>query len=145
MSAVYESAVVDAPVEKVWAAIRDFNGLPSWHPGLAASEIENGQPDNQIGVVRKLTLKDGAIIKERLLALDDHKRFVTYTILESPFEFQNYVATLRVRPITDGNKTFVEWHSTFKPNSQDKEAGIVAIISGGVYKTGFQALQTRSY
>jgi len=114
MTSVYESSVIDAPVETVWTAIRDFGGLASWHPGMFASlvwenefvskrnklvfggsEIENGQPDNQIGVIRKLTAKDGAVVRERLLALDDQNHFVTYTILESPFEFQNYVATLR--------------------------------------------------
>jgi len=129
---VYESSIIDAPIEKVWSAIRDFSAIASWHPseynkqtnkklltelechrhwsesrclsnsvqliqtdaGLSSSEIENGQPDNQIGVVRKLTTKDGGIIRERLLALDDQNHLVTYTILDST-DFKDYVATLR--------------------------------------------------
>ena len=39
MPAVYVSAVIDAPLEKVWEVLRDFNALPQWHPLVAASRI----------------------------------------------------------------------------------------------------------
>ncbi|HVL73621.1 MAG TPA: SRPBCC family protein, partial [Beijerinckiaceae bacterium] len=42
MAKAYASAIVDAPVETVWALVRDFNGLPTWHPAIARSEIEDG-------------------------------------------------------------------------------------------------------
>jgi len=29
---VYESSIIDAPIEKVWSAVRDFGGVASWHP-----------------------------------------------------------------------------------------------------------------
>jgi len=31
MIGAYRSAVISAPVQKVCAAIRDFNALPAWH------------------------------------------------------------------------------------------------------------------
>ena len=34
MAKVTISSVIDAPVEQVWARIRDFNGLPGWHPRM---------------------------------------------------------------------------------------------------------------
>jgi hypothetical protein len=43
MVAVTISSVIDAPVEKVWARIRDFNGLPGWHPRMVESHIEDGK------------------------------------------------------------------------------------------------------
>ena len=32
MPKAYASTVLNAPADEVWAAIRDFNGLPAWHP-----------------------------------------------------------------------------------------------------------------
>ena len=43
MPTVHVSSVIDAPIEKVWARIRDFNGLPSWHPRMIESEIEGSE------------------------------------------------------------------------------------------------------
>ncbi|TIU26152.1 MAG: SRPBCC family protein, partial [Mesorhizobium sp.] len=51
MAKVTISSVIDAPVEKVWARIRDFNGLPSWHPRMVESHIEDGKDPGTIGCV----------------------------------------------------------------------------------------------
>jgi len=51
---------------------------------------------------------------------------------------------IRLRPVTDGNKTFVEWYTTFKA-APEKEAGLAAFFANGIYKAGFQALQSRAY
>ena len=32
MARVFVSSVIDAPAAKVWERVRDFNGLPRWHP-----------------------------------------------------------------------------------------------------------------
>ena len=37
---VYISTVIGASADTVWSRIRDFNGLPQWHPGIADSRIE---------------------------------------------------------------------------------------------------------
>ena len=69
MARAHASSVIDAPIEQVWNRIRDFNGVPNWHPGVATSKIEGGQPSDQVGCVRVLTLQDGAPIRERLLEM----------------------------------------------------------------------------
>ena len=33
MAKAYASTVLNAPAKEVWALIRDFNALPTWHPG----------------------------------------------------------------------------------------------------------------
>ena len=43
MVRVYVSSVFDAGADAVWQRIRDFNGLPQWHPGIADSRIEIGR------------------------------------------------------------------------------------------------------
>jgi uncharacterized protein YndB with AHSA1/START domain len=51
---VYISAVIDAPVETVWEIMRDYNGMPSYHPGIKRSVIEDGRPSDQVGCVAVL-------------------------------------------------------------------------------------------
>ena len=63
MPKAYASTVVDAPADKVWAVIRDFNGLPTWHPAIADSEVEEGGSGDQVGRVRSFHLQDGAHIR----------------------------------------------------------------------------------
>ena len=98
MARGHASSVINAPIEKVWARIRDFNGLPRWHPGIAKSEIEGGEPANQPGCIRVLTLKDGGVVRERLLEMSDMGHHYSYAILSSPLPVANYRATLRLRP-----------------------------------------------
>ena len=39
MPRVYYSTILSASVEEAWEVVRDFNGLPKWHPGITASEL----------------------------------------------------------------------------------------------------------
>jgi len=60
MIRVTTSSVIDAPADAVWAAIRDFNALPDWQPGIVKSTIEDGGSADRIGCVRALTLANRA-------------------------------------------------------------------------------------
>ena len=142
MPHVYTSTVIDAPVAAVWAVIRDFNALPIWTPFVAESRIESNAPADQIGCVRAFRLKDGGRIRERLLALSDYEFSQSYAILESPMGVENYVATLRLLPITDGARSFAEWSADFDC-PPGREAELVNQIGRNVFLAGLQALQTR--
>lgn len=140
MARAHASSVIDAPIEKVWARIRDFNGLPGWHPGIKKSEIEGGEPANQPGCVRVLTLQDGGTIREQLLEMSDLGHHYSYSILESPLPVANYRATLRLRRISDGNRTFAEWSASFDPDPLQKQKEAEDFISNAVFQGGFDAL-----
>lgn len=140
MAEVYASSVIVAPADRVWARIRDFNGLPAWHPLIAESRIEAAAPADQVGCVRAFRLKDGGFIREKLLALSDYDFSCTYAILESPMGVENYVATLKLTPVTDGDRTFAEWSASFDC-APEAEAGLVADIGGNVFRGGFEALK----
>lgn len=142
MVKVYTSSVIDAPAGELWARIRDFNGLPDWHPGIAESRIELGQPADRVGCIRNFTLKDGGRIREQLLALSDYDFSVTYSILESPMGVENYIATLKLTPITDGNRCFAEWTAEFDC-APGREAELARMIGHGVFQGGFDALKQR--
>jgi len=137
---VYVSSVIDASADRVWARIRDFNGLPQWHPGIADSRIENGEAADRIGCIRHFHTRDGGMIRERLLALSDYDYSCTYSILESPMGVSNYLATIRLVPITDGNRTFCEWTAEFDCDVA-REAELRELIGQKVFKGGFDALK----
>ncbi len=140
MPRVYVSSVIDAPAVRVWERVRDFNGLPRWHPAIRDSRIENGEPADRVGCVRDFHLQNGDRIRERLLGLSDHDFFCTYSILESPMPLTDYVATLRLTPVTDGERTFIEWTAEFDCAEAEAE-GLVSGIGTNVFQAGFNALK----
>ena len=140
MARVYASSVINASAARVWARVRDFNGLSNWHPAIAESRIENGEPADKVGCIRNFSLRNGDRLREQLLGLSDYDMFCTYSILDSPMPLTNYVATLRLTPITDQDRTFVEWSAEFDC-APDKEGELVSNIGGGVFQGGFDALK----
>ncbi|MDX3924220.1 MAG: SRPBCC family protein [Shinella sp.] len=140
MPTVTVSSVIPAPVEKVWERIRDFNGLPSWHPRMVRSEIEDGLPSDRIGCVRKFELVSGATLREKLLAFSDENHSVTYSILETPQPISNHEATLTLRRVTDGDQTFAEWTATFDAPAEEADK-VAAGMGANVFQGGFNALK----
>ena len=37
---IVRSTIIDAPIERVWAVLRDFNSHDQWHDVVDASRIE---------------------------------------------------------------------------------------------------------
>lgn len=140
MMRVYVSSVIEAGADSVWARIRDFNGLPQWHPLIADSRIENQQPPDRVGCVRSFHTRDGGRIREKLLALSDYDFTCTYEILESPMGVANYVATLKLTPVTDGDACFAEWSAEFDCE-EGRERELSDLIGQGVFQSGFDALK----
>lgn len=140
MARVYISSVIDVPAARVWERVRDFNGLPRWHPAIRDSRIENGEPADKVGCVRDFNLQNGDRIRERLLGLSDYDMFCTYSILESPMPLTDYIATLRVTPVTDGDRCFAEWSAEFEC-AEEEEEGLVTNIGTNVFLAGFTALK----
>lgn len=140
MARVYISSVIGAPASQVWERVRDFNGLPRWLPAVRDSRIENAEPSDKIGCVRDFHLQNGDHLREKLLGLSDYDMFCTYSILESPMPLTDYVATLRLTPITDGDRTFAEWSAEFEC-AADAEEGLVTGIGNDVFQAGFDSLK----
>jgi len=142
MVQVYTSTVINASAELIWENIRDFNALPDWHPGIIESRVEAGELADKIGCVRVLNLKEGGSIRERLLALSDYEYTCIYSILESPMGVDNYIATLKLTPITDGNRTFAEWSAKFDCASE-KETELIEAIEQNIFQGGLDSLKIR--
>ena len=121
MPKAYYSTVFEHSADAVWRVIRDFNNYPVWVDGAGESEIEEGRAGDAVGAVRNV-LYGGRRLRQRLLALSDVERAQTYAFAEeAAAPVANYSATLRVTPVVDGDRAFVEWWAMFdcEPGSVD--------------------------
>jgi hypothetical protein len=113
MAKSYYSTVFVQSAETVWNVVRDFNSYPVWVDGAGSSEIEGGLSGETVGAVRRV-LYNGRTIRQRLLAQSDIERTQTYAFAEDgALPVDNYRATIKVTPVVDGDRAFVEWWATF--------------------------------
>lgn len=105
-----------APAQ-IWEIAGDFCAIKAWHPLVADCKQTN------VGdtVLRTLTAKNGATIKEKLVASAD--RSYSYEIIESPLPVKNYNAKLWVEKSERPNRTVIHWDAEFDAKgASDDEA-----------------------
>jgi hypothetical protein len=140
MVKVVKSTVLPAPVEAVWEVLRDFNGHDRWHPIVKDSVVEKGWTSDRVGCVRKFHLQDGSELRELLLTLSDADMAFSYCLLDTPVPLLNYVAHVRLSPVTDGDMTFWHWESRFDtPPGREKE--LQQMVAENVYQGGMDAVR----
>lgn len=139
MARAFASRIITAPVGAVWNVVRDFNGLPKWHPAIRDSEIEGGAPADQVGAIRAFHLQDGALVRERLLSLDDSRYSFSYNFETPAFPVSNYRAGIDLIPVTKTGGTYVQWWAEFDEAPED-QGKYVDIISAAVFSAGLEAL-----
>lgn len=156
---VSEEIVINAPADKVWAAIKDICSIEKWHPMVASCQAEGG---NNKGGKRILKLQGGGEIVEEIKKYDDKNMNYAFkikdmsaakTIVHASQEIEvpvlpvaNYAATIQVKKIDD-NKTKVIWKGAFyraymnnnPPEEMNEEAGIKAVTE--LYKSGLESLK----
>ena len=137
---VVRSTVIEAPAEAVWEVLRDFNGHDRWHPAVADSAVERGWPPDRVGGVRRFHLADGSELREQLLTLSDADMAFSYCLLDTPVPLLNYVAHVRLAPVTDGDRTFWHWESRFDTPA-GREAELARMVGEDIYQGGFDAIR----
>ena len=110
----YNTCVVPATADEVWAALRDFHNLAWGEPVVSSVEAIGDHGPTTPGARRVL---NGAF-HETLLSVDDENRTLTYSIDDGPEavskdSVQGYVGKVRAVPVTDSDETFVEWSSSW--------------------------------
>ncbi len=112
MARSYYSVMLDHAAEDVWAVIRPFDHY-AWAGVESQTVIEEGKAGDQVAAIRRVTVGE-KIIRQKLLAHSDLDRSYTYALCAPlPFPVRNYIATIRVTPIVETNKAFVEWWADF--------------------------------
>jgi carbon monoxide dehydrogenase subunit G len=112
---------IDRGPDYVWKLLREFGGLAEWMPGVETCTVD--------GDVRTIGMT-GMSIKEKLRTLDDDKRVISYSLIESPMDnLESHTATIAVRPEGSGS------HLTYSVDvSPDELLGIFLPIYEGAAK-----------
>ena len=83
---------------------------------------------------------DKAELREQLLALSDLEQTFSYCLLDTPIAMFNYVAHVRLLPVTDGDRTFWHWESRFTTRPTEA-AALTEMVSEQIYQAGFDAIR----
>ena len=119
----YHSIIIDASPEEVWSAISNFHDM-NWAPEVISSLTIVGEASgSEIGAGRILN----GLFHETLKRIDHERHEFSYSIDDGPDVISkevvsNYVGTVRLRPITDDGRTFVEWSSEYESADPDAVA-----------------------
>ncbi|MFA5951420.1 MAG: SRPBCC family protein [Hyphomicrobium sp.] len=113
-----DEKAVQAEQQALWAKLGGWCAIATWHPAIAKCEESKAGADT----FRTLTLKDGGVIKEKLL--DVAAMSYRYQIVESPLPVKNYEAQFSITPDDDDlDELNVVWSATYDAEGKpDKEA-----------------------
>jgi hypothetical protein len=127
---------MDVPAAQAWEAIRQFGRLDVWFPSMAECKIEG----EGVGAIRYLTL-DGGLgnITDRLVALDEDARQLTYERTESPFPVTSYTGNVEVFGSFD-SLAVVVWTVDFESEPEMSEP-VAAILKDAV-GAGLDGMET---
>ena len=127
MARAYYSTVIEQPADDIWRVVRDFNAYSIWVDGAGESAIEDGKSGDTVGAIRSVSYQ-GSHIRQRLLAQSDVERSQTYEFCgAASLPVSGFQATLRITPVVDGERAFVEWWATFDcdPGQRDELTGML--------------------
>ena len=119
MGSTYQSIIIHAAPQLVWAAIRNFHDV-SWTPNVVASlEVVSDKDGDEIGAGRVLN----GVFHETLRELDDDGHTFAYSVDEGPSpissaEVSDYMGRVAVKASPDGTGTMVEWTSSWQNNDE---------------------------
>ena len=120
MPSTRQSKVIDAPVSQVWTRFNDFHDL-SWAPNVITSvDKVGGIAGGEVGAKRVLN----KAFHETLVEIDNDGYMLKYSIDEGPSpvsseEVSNYFGVIRLSPAGEGNKTHVDWSSSWDSDVED--------------------------
>ncbi|WFR73536.1 SRPBCC family protein [Prescottella defluvii] len=119
MASVQKEIIIDADPAAVWAIISDFTDGPvRMAPGFVTdSRLE--EPD-----VRVVTFADGTVARERLIAFDDERRRLVFSIIGDTMQPTHDNASMQVLPHGDGRSRFV-WIHDVQPDELTIPMGAV--------------------
>ena len=110
MTQVFSTITINRAGDAIWRVIGDFGLAGGYLPGVVDCTAEG----EGIGMRRTLIGVDGGVIVERLEALDETARRLSYVLL-SDTPFGDCMTTLGVRELGP-NRAELTWSATFEPD-----------------------------
>jgi hypothetical protein len=125
MASIHKELLIDAPADHIWDAIRDVGAI---HRRLAREFVLDTQID---GDSRLVTFEGGAVVRERIVDVDDGARRIAYSVVE--WRATHHNASIQVFPDGDARSRVV-WIADLLPND-------LADLVGGMMERGCAAMK----
>src|ERR1044072_1151945 len=125
MASIRRGIIVDAPVEHVWAALRDIGNV---HTRLAQQFVIDTRLD---GDSRLVTFANGEVVRERIVDVDDNARRRGHAGVH--WRTTHHNASFQVAPDGDG-RSRLTWITDLLPDS-------LAELVGGFVEQGSVAIK----
>lgn len=125
MASVHKEVVINAPAEHIWEALRDVGAI---HTRLAHEFVVDTRLD---GDSRLVTFANGAVVRERIVDVDDRARRLAYSVIE--WRASHHNASIQVFP--DGaTRSRLVWIADLLPHD-------LADLVGGLMEQGCAAMK----
>ncbi len=114
--------LVEQAPEPLWERLADFPNWRTWLDRVRDSQVAPG-PTHSPGATRVVGDPEHPRVHEVLLAVDAGTYTVTYGVAAQPVwsvPARNYVATVRLVPLTDRPATVVDWSSRYDCDQGDE-------------------------
>ncbi|AUX42747.1 hypothetical protein SOCE26_041800 [Sorangium cellulosum] len=129
---VYDSAVLDAPIEEAWRELRDIVKLLPLVFGDSVKDyryVDGGSAEKIPSRFEFTLLPSGETGLEEVVARSETEHSLTYRMLGQLIGVEGYIATYRLRRITtEPGKTFLEWPREFGVAAGADPAEVVPAI-----------------
>ena len=137
----FASSVIAGGIDAVWARMRDFAGMGSYHPEVRDMHMLDGARADKVSATRAFALGGGEL-HEQLTLLSDTERAFRYRILKSQMPWLNYHAGARLYPVTATGETFAVWTADWVASPND-DARLIAMVSDDVFQLAFSTLSAQ--
>jgi Polyketide cyclase / dehydrase and lipid transport len=134
MPRAHASAVIASPIEPLWQLVRDFGNHTAWINNAVKTEMVGGSSPLEIGAVRLISFRDGSQLGERLTALDERERTLSYELTVPHEPLASLRGTMRLLPVTADGSTYMERFVDFEiadgsaPEAfRERAAGLLAL------------------
>ena len=125
MASIHKEVLIDAPADRIWDALRDVGAI---HTRLGRGFVTDTRLE---GDTRDVTFSNGAVVRERIVDLDDRARRIAYSAVGG--RFTHHSASIQVFPDGD-SRSRVVWIADLLPND-------VAALIGGMMEQGCAAMK----
>lgn len=120
MPSTNQSKDIDAPISEVWTRFNNFHDL-SWAPNVLTQVDKVGSTNG--GTVGAKRILNG-VFHETLVEIDQDRHTLKYSIDDGPSpvskeEVSDYYGVVKLSPTDEGNRTHVEWSSSWESNVED--------------------------
>jgi hypothetical protein len=141
---IEKTLVIKAAPAKVWAIVKDFGAIHTWHPAISSTKLEKKGDET----FRTLALKSGGEIYEKFRSADDAAMKMKYEIVSGNAPVADYNSFMTVTAGPGAGESTVTWvgrfYRTYKlnppiPPGQDDETAVKFVTE--VYDAGLAGLK----